>query len=220
MKELATCVCYPGLLVHINGNIFKVNSNSLNPAKASLPRSNRPSSFTYGVVSLWSYWISRVNTHSWGVLFVLWKHQESSIILLFGLRVSKTFLPLFIPLSSTLLSRVILPLTDPVQRQQLCFEKALFMSGRDHVAIHLFSTHRPETPLFPCLSKPLPLLFSPSGLCCQRGEMAAWQLWSYSGYLCRCGSHTGIHCSPLTDIFQTILISILKCHVYSIFYTF
>lgn len=29
------------------------------------------------------------------------------------------------------------PLSDSVQSQQLCFEKALLMSGWDHVAIHL-----------------------------------------------------------------------------------
>lgn len=50
------------------------------------------------------------------------------------------------------LSRVILPLTDSVQSQQLCFEKALVMSGQDHVHIHLFPACRTANPLFPCLS--------------------------------------------------------------------
>lgn len=45
-------------------------------------------------------------------------------------------------------SRVILPLTDSIQSQQWCFEKALFMSGLNHVAIH-------ATPCVPCFSKPL-----------------------------------------------------------------
>lgn len=59
---------------------------------------------------------------------------------------------LSLPFSSAQLSRVILPLTDSVQSQQLCFEKALFMSGWDHAAIHLSSACRPAAPLFPCLS--------------------------------------------------------------------
>lgn len=48
--------------------------------------------------------------------------------------------------SSARLSCVILPLTDSVQSQKLCFEKALVMSGWDHVVIHLFSARQLTVP--------------------------------------------------------------------------
>lgn len=64
----------------------------------------------------------------------------------------RNLLSLSLQFSSAQLSRVILPLTDSVQSQQLCFEKALFMSGWNHVDIHLSSARWPTAPLSPCLS--------------------------------------------------------------------
>lgn len=156
-------------------------------------------------MALWLHLISTVISGGRGVSFVLcdvFKYQERSTVLLFGLHVSGTLLSLSLLFSSAQLSRVILPLTDSVQSQQLCFEKALFMSGWDHVLIHLSSAHWLATPARPAPPPPslsfsvsfcllLPLLFSPPGLCNQCGEMAPGELRGYSGNVRRCSSCGG-----------------------------
>lgn len=91
-----------------------------------------------------------------GVTFVLHdldKYKDRAIVPAVW---SACFRNFTLQISSAQLNLVILPLTDSIQSQQLCFEKALFMSGGDHVAIHLPSARWPATPTptlcFPCFS--------------------------------------------------------------------
>lgn len=145
-------------------------------------------------VALRSYLISRVNTNSWGVLFVLcdlFKHQESSIVLLFGLPVSETLLSFYSSAKPCYSSPHWLSPKPTV----------VFWKGSVHVRLgsrshsSLLCTSACNPPLSMSFWAPLFLLFSPLGLCNQCGKMAPWQLWSYSGNLCRCGSCGGIYLS-------------------------
>lgn len=106
---------------------------------------------------------------------------------------SASFRNVTLQISSAQLNLVILPLADSIQSPQLCFEKALLMSGgesRSHSSPLCTLACKPH-PLFSMVLL-TPLSFFPPGLYGQRGEMAPGELWSYSGNLCRCGGGGGI----------------------------
>lgn len=63
-------------------------------------------------------------------------------------------------ISSAQPSHVILPLSVKSTANMLCFEKALFMSGWDLVAICLPSAHWPANCCFPCFSSLVFISFS------------------------------------------------------------
>ena len=227
----------------MNGDILSVGPDyslcsfsCVNNASARLHSSDRHTSSHYtspldsccvtlgscsvGHCSYTGWLISKVNSDGRG-LFVrrdsLKKKRKWRAVLLFGRRGSGTLLCRLV--SSAQISRVILPLSDSAQSRQWCFEKALFVSGWDHVVIHLSSARWlsacPPSVSLSASSPPLPLLFSPSGLYHQRGEMAPGQLRRYSGNVCRRGSRGGKIFIPPSHLVQTFIstISIPYWHV-------
>ena len=159
-----------------------------------------------------------VNSDGRDGLFVLRDSLEKKrrwrSVLLFGFRNS--------PLSTVFLSSV-KPCYSSPQRLSPKLT-VVFWKGSVHVRLgsrshpSLLCTLALSLPSFcfsPGLTPPLPLLFSPSGLYHQRGEMAPGQLWRYSGNVCRRGSRGGKIFIPPSHLVQTFIstISIPYWHV-------